>query len=146
LLTTHKSQNTQAWDLLIWGDDDWYYANPWSVLFIYEDESAWSTIGKDRVMKSYIDEFFVTKVDSKEYEEIVSKILYRAKEMAYTLRVPSPNKVTALNKEIIYKPYKGAVIPIWEMQITKDHYSIRKTREYPKYLEQPIKPKRGNYE
>jgi len=146
LLTTHKSQNTQAWDLLIWGDDDWYYANPWSVLFIYEDESAWSTIGKDRVMKSYIDEYFITKTDSKEYEEITSKILYRAQEMAYTLRVPSPNKVVALNKEVIYKPYKGAVIPIWEMQITKDHYSIRGEREYPTYLEAPIKPKREKYE
>ncbi|MCK9491861.1 MAG: ABC transporter substrate-binding protein [Sulfurimonas sp.] len=146
LLTTHKSQNTQKWDLLIWGDDDWYYANPWSVFFIYEDESAWSTIGKDRVMKSYIDEFFITKTDSKEYEKVVSKILYRAKEMAYTLRVPSPNKVVALNKEVIYKPYKGAVIPIWEMQITKDHYSIRGKREYPTYLEAPIKPKREKYE
>jgi len=146
LLSTHKSQNTQKWDLLIWGDDDWYYANPWSVFFIYEDESAWSTIGKDKLMKSYIDEFFVTKVDSKEYEEIVSKILYRAREMAYTLRVPSPNKVVALNKEVIYKPYKGAVIPIWEMQITKDHYSLRKGEKYPTYLEQPIKPKREKYE
>jgi len=66
--------------------------------------------------------------------------------MAYTLRVPSPNKVVALNKELIYKPYKGAIIPIWEMQITNDHYSIRKGKEYPEYLEQPIKPKREKYE
>ena len=146
LLSTHKSQNTQEWDLLIWGDDDWYYANPWSVFFIYEDDSAWSTIGKDKIMKGYIDEFFITKIDSKEYEEIVSKILYRAKEMAYTLRVPSPNKVVALNKELIYKPYKGAVLPIWEMQITKDHYSLRKGKKYPTYLEQPIKPKRDEDE
>lgn len=146
LLSTHKSQNTQKWDLLIWGDDDWHYANPWSVFFIYEDDSAWSTIGKDRVMKSYIDEFFQTKIDSKEYEEITTKILYRAREMAYTLRVPSPNKVVALNKELIYKPYKGAVIPIWEMQITKDHYSLRKGRVYPPHLEAPIKPKREKYE
>lgn len=142
LLSTHKSQNTQKWDLLIWGDDDWYYGNPWSVFFIYEDDTAWSTIGEDRVMKSYIDEFFVTEVDSKEYEEIVSKILYRAREMAYTLRVPSPNKVVALNKELIYRPYKGAILPIWEMEITKDHYSIRGDRDYPAYLEKPIKPKR----
>lgn len=146
LLNTHKSQNTQNWDLLIWGDDDWYYGNPWSVFFIYEDESAWSTIGNDKLMKSYIDEFFITKIDSKEYLHVVSKILFRAKEMAYTLRVPSPNKVVALNKELIYKPYKGAIIPIWEMQITNDHYSIRKGKEYPEYLEQPIKPKREKYE
>lgn len=146
LLSTHKSQNTQKWDLLIWGDDDWYYGNPWSVFFIYEDDTAWSTIGEDRVMKSYIDEFFVTEVDSKEYEEIVSKILYRAREMAYTLRVPSPNKVVALNKELIYRPYKGAILPIWEMEITKDHYSIRGDRDYPAYLEKPIKPKREKYE
>ena len=146
LLSTNKSQNTKKWDMLVWGDDDWYYANPWSVFFIYEDGSAWSTIGKDRLMKGYIDEFFVTKFDTKEYEKIVSKILFRARDMAYTLRVPSPNKVVALNKELVYKPYKGAILPIWQMQITKDHYSIRKDREYPKYLEQPIKPKREKYE
>lgn len=31
LLNTNKNKNTKQWDLLIWGDDDWYYQNPWTV-------------------------------------------------------------------------------------------------------------------
>ncbi len=33
LLNTRDSKNTKSWDLLIWGDDDWYYQNPWTVFF-----------------------------------------------------------------------------------------------------------------
>ena len=47
LLTTNKNKNTKEWDMLIWGDDDWYYQNPWTVFFIYETSGAWSTIKKD---------------------------------------------------------------------------------------------------
>ncbi len=142
LLTTHDSKNSKNWDLLIWGDDDWYYANPWTVFFIYENGSAWSTIGKDNIMAEYIDKFFETKIDTKEYEAIVSKILYRARDKAYTLRVPSPNKVIAVNKEVIYKPYKGAIIPLWKIEITKDHWSIRDNKLYPLELQIPFKPQR----
>ncbi|WP_294961317.1 ABC transporter substrate-binding protein [Sulfurimonas sp.] len=142
LLTTNKSKNTKEWDLLIWGDDDWYYANPWTVFFIYENDSAWSTIGKDDLMSKYINTFFETKIGTKKYEKIVSKILYRARDKAYTLRVPSPNKVIAVNKEVVFKPYKGAIIPLWNIQITKDHWSIRGEKPYPKDLHAPIKAQR----
>ncbi|MFT5835983.1 MAG: ABC-type transport system substrate-binding protein [Sulfurimonas sp.] len=142
LLTTNKSKNTKEWDLLIWGDDDWYYANPWTVFFIYENDSAWSTIGKDDLMSKYINTFFETKIGTKKYEQIVSKILYRARDKAYTLRVPSPNKVIAVNKEVVFKPYKGAIIPLWNIQITKDHWSIRGEKPYPKELHAPIKAQR----
>lgn len=146
LLTTHRAENSKNWDLLIWGDDDWYYANPWTVFFIYENGSAWSTIDKDDVMSKYIDTFFETKIDSKAYETVVSGILYRARDMAYTLKVPSPNKVIAANKEVIYKPYQGAIIPLWEIQITKDHWSIRENKPYPLKLQTPFKPQRINNE
>lgn len=142
LLTTNKSENTKDWDLLIWGDDDWYYANPWTVFFIYENDSAWSTIGKDELMSKYIKTFFETKTDTKEYESIVSKILHRARDKAYTLRVPSPNKVIAVNKEVVFKPCKGAIIPLWNIQITKDHWSVRGEKPYPVNLQAPIKPQR----
>ncbi|NOR58894.1 MAG: ABC transporter substrate-binding protein, partial [Sulfurimonas sp.] len=146
LLTTNKSNNTKDWDLLIWGDDDWYYANPWTVFFIYENDSAWSTIGKDDLMSEYINTFFETKTDTKEYEKIVSKILHRARDMAYTLRVPSPNKVIAANKEVVFKPCKGAIIPLWNIQITKNHWSVREKKTYPVNLQAPIKPQRVEHE
>lgn len=142
LLTTRDSKNTKSWDLLIWGDDDWYYQNPWTVFFIYENGSPWSTINDDKIMGKYISEYFKTDIKSKEYESIVSKILYRARDMAYTLRVPSPNKVIAVNKEVIYEPYEGGMIPLWEIELSSDHWSIRKDKEYPTQLITPIKTKR----
>ena len=146
LLNTKASKNTKAWDMLIWGDDDWYYQNPWTVFFIYENNSPWSTIQNDETMDTHIQRLFKTKIDSKEYEDVVSRILYRARDMAYTLRVPSANKVIAINKEVIYKPYQGGMIPLWKIQITKDHWSIRGNKEYPQYLHVPIKPKRVDNE
>ncbi len=142
LLNTRDSKNTKAWDLLIWGDDDWYYQNPWTVFFIYENGSPWSTINDDELMGKYIQEYFVTNINSKKYEDIVTKILYRARDMAYTLRVPSHNKVIAVNKEVIFEPYEGGIIPLWEIEITKDHWSVREEKKYPKKLYAPIKLKR----
>ena len=146
LLNTKVLKNTKSWDLLIWGNDDWYYQNPWTMFFIYEKNSPWSTIENDEIMNNYIQRFFTTKIDSPAYEDIVSKILYRARKEAYTLRVPSVNKVIAVNKEVIYKPYVGGMIPLWDIQITKDHWSIREQKKYPLSLQAPIKPKRMNNE
>ncbi len=142
LLTTNSNKNTQKWDLLIWGDDDWYYQNPWTVFFIYESNSVWSTIKEDKLMQEYIEKFFITKVGTKEYEEVVKNILFRAKQQAYTLRVPSLNKVFAVNKEVIFKPYEGGIIPLWEIELTKDHWSLRENKKYDEALKKPVKPKR----
>ncbi len=146
LLTTNKNKNTQKWDLLIWGDDDWYYQNPWTVFFIYENGSAWSTIPKDAQMQEYIKRFFVTKIGTKEYKKVVKDILYRARQKAYTLRLPSLNKVIAVNKELIYKPYEGGIIPLWEIQISKNHWSVREEKEYKQELKKVIKTKRISYD
>jgi len=134
--------NKKSWDMLTWGDDDWYYKNPWTVFFIYEQNSPWSTIPNDTIMQKNINKLFITKIDTEEYEQVVSNILYRAKDMAYTLKVPSHNKVIAVNKEVIYEPSKGGIIPLWKIQITKDHWSIRENKNCPKHLQIPIKPKR----
>ncbi|PPB69461.1 peptide ABC transporter substrate-binding protein [Campylobacter hyointestinalis subsp. hyointestinalis] len=146
LLTTSSNKNRQKWDLLIWGNDDWYYQNPWTVFFIYENNSVWSTIPPDPIMQSYIDKFFITKTNSDEYKKVVKNILLRARAKAYTLRVPSPNKIIAVNKEVIFKPYQGGIIPLWEIEISNDHWSIRKDKHYPDKLKRPIKPKRYTHD
>lgn len=140
LLSTKKYKNTKTWDLLIWGDDDWYFQNPWTVFFTYESNSPWATFKDDNIMQSYIDEFFITKPNTKVYEKVVKNILFRAKEQSYNLIVPSPNKVIALNKEVIYKPYIGAIIPLWEIEITNNHWSIRKDKKYEDKLKKAIRP------
>ena len=139
LLSTNTHKNTQNWDLLVWGDDDWYYQNPWTVFFIYEEGGAWSTIGKDDLMQKYIKEYFISKVGTQEYEEVTKNILFRAKEMAYTLRVPSLNKVIAVNKELLYIPYEGGIIPLWEIEITNNHWSIRENKEYDEHSKKSMK-------
>jgi peptide/nickel transport system substrate-binding protein len=97
-------------------------------------------------MQKYIKELFISKIGTKEYKNVVKNILFRAKSMAYTLRVPSPNKVIAVNKEVIYKPYQGGIIPLWEIEITKNHWSLRKNKKYDKFLKKAVKPKRINNE
>ncbi len=144
LLSTNKNKNTKKWDLLMWGDDDWYYQNPWTVFFIYENDSDWCTIKEDKLMQKYIKELFVSKIGSEKYEKVVKNILFRARQKAYTLRVPSLNKVIAVNKEVIFKPYIGGIIPLWEIQITKDHWSLRGNKKYPEELKKAIKPRRVN--
>jgi len=138
----HQLFNKQSWDMLTWGDDDWYYKHPWTVFFIYEHNSPWSKIPYDNIMQNNIEKLFETKIDTQMYEDVVSNILYRAKDMAYTLKVPSVNKVIAVNKEVIYNPYQGGIIPLWKIQITKDHWSVREGKNYPSYLQVPIKPQR----
>lgn len=142
LLTTRSHRNSKKWDMLIWGDDDWYYQNPWTVFFVYESGSPWSTINNDTILDGYIQQFFETKVDSPEYEKVVANILNRARQEAYTLRVPSPNKVIAVNKEVIYKPYEGGMIPLWKIELTQDHWSLRGKKAYAKELQDPIKTQR----
>ena len=139
LLSTNTNKNTQNWDLLVWGDDDWYYQNPWSVFFIYETAGAWSTIGKDDLMQEYIKKYFSLKIGSSEYEEVTKDILFRAKDMAYTLSVPSPNKVIAVNKEVIYKPYEGGIIPLWQIEISNNHWSLRQGKPYDENSKKPMK-------
>lgn len=142
LLNTNKNKNTQKWDILVWGDDDWYYQNPWTVFFIYENGSPWSTIPEDKKMQKYINRYFITKQNSNEFKDVVKDILFQARKKAYTLRVPSLNKVIAVNKEVIYKPYQGGIIPLWEIEISNNHWSVRERKEYPENLKKAIKPKR----
>ncbi|AII13998.1 putative periplasmic binding protein [Campylobacter iguaniorum] len=146
LLSTMSGKNTESWDMLVWGNDDWYYKDPWTVFLIYKPKSSWSVIPEDSIIKQYIDDYFITSKDDPKYKDIVKNILFRAKGQAYTLIVPSPNKVMAVNKEVLFKPYQGGIIPLWEIEITKDHWSVRDYKTYPDDFKKPIKPKRYFYD
>jgi peptide/nickel transport system substrate-binding protein len=54
------------------------------------------------------------------------------------LFVPTPNKVFAVNKEVVFRPYKMACIPLWKIQVTDQHWSVRKG-PYPEKLKQPVR-------
>ncbi len=137
LLQTNAGENEVAWDLLVWGNDDWFFNHPFTAFFTYRTHNVWSTVYRDEIMDEYIEEMFRASVKDPEFVEISRKIMRRAYDEAYMLFVPTPNKVYAVNKEVVFTPYKMACIPLWKIQITDKHWSVR-TEPYPAELKKPV--------
>ncbi len=126
LLQTNAGKNEKKWDLLVWGNDDWYFNHPFTAFFVFRTNNVWSTVYPDPVMDEYIEDMFRTSVADSEFLSVCDKIMRRAYDEAYMLFVPTPNKVFAVNKEVVFRPYKMACIPLWKIQITDQHWSVRK--------------------
>lgn len=137
LLTNRESP--KEWDILTWGNDDWYSNHPWNVFFAYRTSSQWSAIDKDEILQTYINELFVYPHKSKKFNEIVKKIVYRVYDQAYMLFVPSPNIVLAVNKEVEFTPSNVAIMPLWKAKLSKYHWSLR-DEKYPKERTEPMLP------
>jgi len=144
LLTTNAGKNTKPWDLLIWGNDDWFFFHPWTEFFIYRTHNVWSTVAPDPEMDNLIEEMFKIGVDEPDYQKIVFKIMKRAYDNAYNLFIPTPNKVFAVNKEVIFTPYKMASLPLWEIELSQSHPSIRQGK-YPDELKKPVEIVKKNF-
>ena len=88
-------------------------------------------------MDGYIEEMFRTAVAEPEFVPICEKIMRRAYENGYLLAVPTPNNVYAVNKEVVIHPYKMACMPLWKIEVTDQHWSIRQGA-YPEPLRKPV--------
>jgi ABC-type transport system substrate-binding protein len=137
LLKTNAGQNEKQWDLLVWGNDDWYFNHPFTAFFVFRTDNVWSTVYPDPTMNRYIEDMFRTPVDSPEFVPVCEHIMRRAYEESYLLFVPTPNKVFAVNKEVVFHPYRMACIPLWKIQVTPEHWSVRKG-PYPESLKRPV--------
>lgn len=137
LLTTNARKNAKDWDLLIWGNDDWFFNHPWTAFFVYRTTNVWSTVFPDPTMDGYIEEMFGAEAGTTEFTQVCEKIMRRAYDNAYMLYVPTPNKVFAVNKEVLFHPYKMACIPLWKIQVTDQHWSVR-VGPYPQRLQQSV--------
>ncbi|EIJ41139.1 ABC-type dipeptide transport system, periplasmic component [Beggiatoa alba B18LD] len=144
LLSTRAGKNTQTWDLLSWGNDDWFFYHPWTVFFTFRTSDVWSTMYKDPEMENLIDDMFKQTIGEAGYNENVLKIMQRAYDNAYLLFIPTPNKVFAVNKEVIFTPYKMASLPLWEIELSTMHPSIRQGA-YPEELKKPVEIVRKNF-
>jgi ABC-type transport system substrate-binding protein len=144
LLTTNAGNNSKEWDLIIWGLDDWYYNHPWTVFLVYRTYNVWSTISPDSTLDGYVEDLFTTSVGTQEFISTSEKIMRHVYDNGYMLFVPGPNKVLATNKEVIFTPYEVASIPLWEIEITKDHWSLR-DGAYPEELKRPVKVIEKNF-
>tara|TARA_R110002072_G_scaffold196017_2_gene353378 strand:+ start:13512 stop:15185 length:1674 start_codon:yes stop_codon:yes gene_type:complete len=145
LLTTNAGNNTKQWDLIVWGLDDWYYNHPWTVFLLYRTHNIWSTIFPDSMLDSYIEKLFATSVGTAEFVNVSEQIMRHVYKNGYMLFAPGPNKVLATNKEVIFTPYKVASMPLWEIEITNDHWSLRKG-PYPEEFKKPVKVIEKNFQ
>ena len=125
LLTTNAGKNTKEWDLLVWGCDDWYYQHPWSAFLVYRTHNYWSTIFPDPVLDGYVDDMFKAEVGTDEFTAVCGKIMHHVYDNAYMLFVPAPNQVLAVNKNVNYKPYKMACMPLWDIMVNSNHWSVK---------------------
>ncbi len=145
LLETNAGKNEVKWDLLVWGNDDWYFNHPYSAFLVVRTNNVWSTVFPDPTMNSLIDEMFRAAVDDPEFPDVCERIMKRAYDEAYMLFVPTPNKVFAVNKEVVFHPYKMASIPLWKIEVTNQHWSVRKPDSpYPAALRKPVEILRIN--
>ena len=143
LLQTNAGQNKKQWDLLVWGNDDWYFNHPFTAFFVFRTDNVWSTVFPDPTMNGYMEDLFRTSVSDPEFVSVCEKIMRRAYDEGYMLFVPTPNKVFAVNKEVVFHPYKMACIPLWKIQVTDQHWSVRQG-PYPETLKRPVEIIRTN--
>ncbi|NNE00312.1 MAG: ABC transporter substrate-binding protein [Pirellulaceae bacterium] len=141
LLSTHEAENVEDWDLLVWGNDDWFFNHPFTVFLVYRTHNIWSTIFQDQVLDDYIDEMFRASVDDPEFDDIVYRIVQHVYDQAYMMFVPTPYNVFAVNKEVGFQPYRMACFPLWKIQITDQHWSVREG-PYPEERKRPLRMKR----
>ena len=143
LLQTNSGRNEKQWDLLVWGNDDWYFNHPFTAFFVFRTDNVWSTVFPDPTMNGYMEDLFRTSVSDPEFVTVCENIMRRAYDESYMLFVPTPNKVFAVNKEVVFDPYKMACIPLWKIQVTDQHWSVRRG-PYPEALKRPVDMIRTN--
>lgn len=119
------------WDLLIWSTDDWN-GHPWTGFFTLYTGAKWTSLHKEDFLYNAFQELFKLDINDKTFQQKVNKLLLYTYNKAYTLVLPSPNVVMALNKEVVFEPSSMAIFPLWNAKITPYHWSIRKTKELPK--------------
>ncbi len=142
LLTNRKSNNN--WDMLIWGNTDWYGNHPWSLFMLLKSTNSWSAI-TDKELDKKLDEFVALEFNTKEFNNKVKEILTYSLEQAYMLSVPSPNSVMAINKEVDFEPSSSGILELWNAKVTPYHWSIRKDK-YPEERYNSILPIRYELE
>tara|TARA_Y100001956_G_scaffold82568_1_gene104054 strand:+ start:1702 stop:3402 length:1701 start_codon:yes stop_codon:yes gene_type:complete len=135
-----NKSNDIDFDLVLWPNFDWL-RNPWVSFFIFDTSSDWATTEPEFHLDELINNFIATPYTSEHYIDRLHDLLKHIRFMNYQLSLPSPFNIIALNKEIIFEPRTSAVFPLWEIQVSDNHWSIRGASEYPQELKVPVKVK-----
>jgi ABC-type transport system substrate-binding protein len=137
LFDTAEGKNEQPWDLLHWGNFDWY-KHPWSAFFVYVPGSSWSSIPANPVLQGFTDQLLKTNLQSDEYIPLIAKLITHIYDNNYMVFLPSPNNVYAVNKEVVFNPGRSAFVYLRDLQVTDRHWSLRSSSDYPLQRQIPL--------
>ncbi|MBT5141178.1 MAG: ABC transporter substrate-binding protein [Gemmatimonadetes bacterium] len=140
LLSTWQNENEQAWDLLLWGNYDWY-KHPWAAFFVYRPGTAWCTIPATAELVDFTDRLVQTHVESAAYRPLLADFIRHVYERNYMLFLPTPNNVYAVNKEVVFNPGRSAFVYLRDLEVTAYHWSIRGSAAYP---DERLRPRQVN--
>jgi peptide/nickel transport system substrate-binding protein len=137
LFDTQEDRNEQPWDLLLWGNYDWY-KHPWTAFFVYQPGTAWSTILPDDRLVELNRRLLRTPVDADEYVPLLADFIRYVYERNYMVFLPSPNNVYAVNKEVVFGAGRSAFVYLRDLEVTDQHWSLRGERPYPAERQRPL--------
>ncbi|WP_367989952.1 ABC transporter substrate-binding protein [Vibrio sp. NTOU-M3] len=137
-IAAHVNQNTTDFDVVLWPNFDWF-RNPWVSFFIYDTASSWTTTPPNAELDALVNNFIATPYSASSYQKVLTRLIQHLYNSNYQLFLPSPYNIIALNKEIVFTPRTSAIYPLWEIQVSDYHWSVRGEQPYPEQLKLPIK-------
>lgn len=144
LFPTHKNENDKQWDILIWANFDWF-RHPWTAFFVYSPNTAWSSLPANPKLAEYCEKLLTISEESPDYLPLITSLIKYVYKNNYMLFLPNPNTVYAVNKEVVFHPRTSTIVPLWELEVTDLHWSLRGDKPYPKHLKAPYQIIRENF-
>ena len=138
LFDTVAGHNEVPWDLLLWGNYDWY-KHPWSAFFVYVPGTSWSTLPPDSQLAAYTNRLLRSNPESRDYVPLIADFIRYIYSSNYMVFLPSPNNVYAVNKEVVFNPGRSAFVYLRDLQVTDQHWSLRGDAPYPKQRQRPLR-------
>jgi ABC-type transport system substrate-binding protein len=145
LFDTLEDKNQTSWDLLLWGNYDWY-KHPWAAFFVYLPGTSWSTIPPDTELVKFTERLLRTNVASDEYVPLLADFIRYVYEHNYMVFLPNPHNVYAVNKEVVFNPGRSAFVYLRDLQVTDQHWSLRGRQPYPRERQKPLRITHQNIE
>ncbi len=142
---TWKNENEKQWDLLLWGNYDWY-KHPWSTFFVYSPFNAWSTIPPNKQLQEFSDQIVRVNTESDRYAPFLAKYIQYLYENNFMVFLPTPNNVYAVNKEVLFSPGPSAFVSLRDLQLTRNHWSLRDHAVTPDSVEVDKVPRKNSQE
>lgn len=137
LFDTQDDTNEIAWDLLLWGNYDWY-KHPWAAFFVYLPGTSWSTLPDNPRLVDLTQRLLRTDVDSDQYVPLLAEFIRYVYERNYMVFLPNPNNVYAVNKEVFFRPGRSAFVYLTDLEVTDLHWSMRGDETYPPERIRPL--------